>query len=172
MERLVFEDREAPPSHVAGGTRGFGVSEPLPYAWQSYSCLQSLSICSYHTQTDLPEWLPDLKRLTELELPRVLSNDFLTGLLQLTGLQRLSLVHAMIDWTAEMVDLASLPNLCYLNLGWWGYYERDRKAWYTDGTQEERTNLKALERALNNRPLQLEKQTLKTWDGRVVPDVY
>ena len=145
--------------------------DPLPAAWQHYRNLEYLRIPFYCTQDGMPAWLPTLQHLTELDLPRAESHEFLTDLLQLSQLHRLNLSHARMPWDEEVVEFAKWPNLQYLNLGWTGWFDKEQNKPHDYNCDKERLNLRKLEHALGARPMKLSKMVVLSPDGEPLPDL-
>ena len=142
---LVFRDRdaEAQARHCLGLSQVMVHAEvhvPLPDAWQSYSQLESVRVPGL-SQTALPKWLCSLQHLQCLELCRAMSQDFWGLLPLLTQLGSLDLREAPMIWSENIVQLAGLPCLMFLNLGWQGHYDADTGVCYPHYSQKKRTIL-------------------------------
>ena len=147
------------------------LSDPLPAAWQHYRNLEYLRIPFYCTQDGMPAWLPTLQHLTELDLPRAVSNEFLTDLTQLSHLHRLNLSDATMPWDEEVVEFAKLSNLQYLDLGCMGYLDKEENKLYHFYSDKERLNLQKLEHALGARPMKLSRMAVLSVDGEPLTDL-
>ncbi|DBA89773.1 TPA: hypothetical protein ACH3X2_004648 [Trebouxia sp. C0005] len=86
----------------------------LPYEWQNYIGITQLIIPSYYA-ADLPPWFSCLQDLKVLRMPEARLPSFPTSLLQLARLESLDLANMHSLLTVDVVGLASLPCLTYLN---------------------------------------------------------
>jgi len=86
----------------------------LPHEWQNYTSITQLIIPSYYA-ADLPHWFSCLQDLKVLRMPEARLPSFPTCLLQLARLQSLDLANMHSLSTVDVVGLASLSCLTYLN---------------------------------------------------------
>lgn len=88
----------------------------LPAAWLNYTNLTSLHIPSV-SASDLPTWLSALQKLQMLEMYHSRFNVFPTVLAQLSGIGELHLYGMHAPMTPDVLGLANLPFLTYLDFG-------------------------------------------------------
>ncbi len=152
--------------------RTLQLHDPLPSAWQHYINLEYLRIPRFATQDGMPCWLPEFKHVKALEMPMAVSSDFLTELLQLTGLEILNLGEADMPWTEQVVNFATLPQLRHLNLGRLGGVDKEDETFHAYYSEEEKVNLDKLEQALSARKVKLERVAVSTREGDPVSGIY
>ena len=86
----------------------------LPREWRNYTSITQLIIPSYFAP-DLPQWFSCMQDLKVLRMPEARLPTFPTCLLQLARLESLDLANMHSLLTVDVVGLASLPCLTYLN---------------------------------------------------------
>jgi len=86
----------------------------LPDEWQHYTGITQLIIPSYYA-ADLPHWFSCLQDLKVLRMPEARLPSFPSCLVQLARLESLDLANMHSLLTVDVVGLASLPCLTYLD---------------------------------------------------------